>query len=398
MRSRWTIALHTAQNFPRRRCNISITTLASGKQMLNRTDTQANNSRTSTLRPLGFSGILDTTFSLYRKHFRLFLGIIAFYFCGDLVVYLLWRFLPNVPIRNLVIELVGLPFGLISMGGIIIATATIYLGKRITSRDALRQAGYQFRQLLAAHLPWSLVFVIPRAVSIFPIFYYAGYADVWEPGVNIRESLDSSLLVLKWTIFTGLVSAPFRIVLPMNWEVITDGLIPWLTRRVYIWIGLVPSVLAPFSIYFAVRWIFATAAVLIEKPPIRRAFERSSALTRGNWWRVWGLFTSFCVLSGAIQYIIAVMIGFILSLTIGIDETTPIDILKRIVMLRFHSINPLLSMVMWWIYVIVGTLIFPIWVIGIVLLYFDLRIRKEGFDIERQADSSTAREPEPTVP
>ena len=347
---------------------------------------------------MGFGGILDTTFSLYRKHFRLFLGIIVFYFCGSVVVYLLWRFLPNVPIRNLVIELVDLPFGLISMGGIIVATATIYLGKHLTSRDALQQAGHQFRQLLASHLLWSLVFVIPRAVLIFPIFYYTGYADVWEPGVDIRESTESSLLVLKWTIFIELVSAPFKIDLPMNWGIITNGLIPWMARRVYIWIGLIPSVLAPFSIYFAVRWIFATAAVLIEKPLIRRAFERSSALTRGNWWRVWGLFTSFCVLSGAIQYIIAVMIGFILSLTIGIGETTPIDILKGIVTLRFHGINPLLSMVMWWIYVIVGTLIFPIWVIGIVLLYFDLRIRKEGFDIERQADSSTAREPEPTIP
>jgi hypothetical protein len=104
------------------------------------------------------------------------------------------------------------------------------------------------------------------------------------------------------------------------------------------------------------------------------------------------------VLSGAIQYIISVMIGFILSLTIGIGETTPIDLLKKIIMFRFHSIHPLFSMVMWWINVIVGTLIFPIWVIGMTLLYFDLRIRKEGFDIERQVDSSIASEPEPTVP
>ena len=357
--------------------------------MLNLTDTiQANDSNTLTPQPMGFGSILDTTFSLYRKHFRLFLGIIAFYFCGNVMVYLLWRFLPNVPIRNLVIELVDLPFGLISMGGIIVATATIYFGKRITSRDALQQAGHRFRQLLASHLSWSLVFVIPRAIGIFPIFYYAGYADVWEPGVDIRESTESAMLMLDWTIFITLVSAPFEIDLPMNWWIITDGLIPWLTRRVYIWIGLIPWVLAPFSIYFAVRWIFATAAVLIEKPLIRRAFQRSSALTRGNWWRVWGLFTSFCVLSGAIQYIIAVMIGFILSLAIGIGETTPIDILKRIVMLRFYSINPLFSVVIWWINVIVSAFIFPIWVIGITILYFDLRIRKERFDSEIQADDS----------
>ncbi|MYB02467.1 hypothetical protein F4X90_22735 [Candidatus Poribacteria bacterium] len=367
--------------------------------MLNPTDaTQANNSNISTLRPMGFGGILDTTLSLYREHFRLFLGIVGLHFCGHLVTYLLWIFLPNAPIRNLVTELIDLPFGLISMGGIIVATATIHLGKHITSREALQQTGHQFWQMLGALLPWSLVFVIPRAVSIFPIFYYAGYADVWKPGADVSEYTESSILMLEWTIFIGLVSAPFGIDLPMNWKSITHSLIPWLTRRVYIWIGLIPSVLAPFSIYFAVLWMFVPTAVLIEKPLIRRAFERSRVLTRGSWWRVWGLFTSFCVLSGAIHYIIAVMIGFILILTTGTGETTLTDILKRIVMLRFGSINPLFSLVMAWINFIVATFIYPIWIIGTTLLYFDLRIRKEGFDIEIQADSSTASEPEPTVP
>ncbi|MYB95895.1 hypothetical protein F4054_01110 [Candidatus Poribacteria bacterium] len=357
--------------------------------MLSLTDTvQANNSNTSILQPMGFSEILDTTFSLYRKHFRLFLGIISLHFCGHLVVYLLWLFLPNVPVRNLVTEFVDIPFGLISMGGIIAATSTIYLGKHITSRDALQQTGHRFWQMLGSLLPWSLVFVIPRAVSIFPIFYYAGYADVWEPGADIRESTESSILMLEWTIFIRLVSAPFAIDLPMNWESITQSLIPWVTRHGYIWIGLIPLVFAPFSIYFAVRWLFAPAAVLIEKPFIRPAFERSSALTRGSWWRVWGLLTSFGVLSSTIQYIIAVMTGFILTLTTGTDETTLIDILKRIVILRFDSINPLFSLIMWWFNVIVATFIYPIWVIGITLLYFDLRIRKEGFDIEIQANTT----------
>ena len=118
--------------------------------------TQLNNRNTPSFQPMGIGEILDTTFSLYRKHFRLFLGIIALYFCGKLVVYLLGRFLPDFPLKDLVIDLVNVPFGLISMGGIIVAMATTYLGKHITSRDALQQAGNRFWQLLASHLPWSL--------------------------------------------------------------------------------------------------------------------------------------------------------------------------------------------------------------------------------------------------
>ena len=347
--------------------------------MLNPTDSiQTNNSNTPTLQRMGFSGILDTTFSLYREHFWLFLGIISLYFCGNLVVYLLARFLSNFPLKNLVTDLVNVPFGLISMGGIIVATATIYLGKHITSRDALRQAGHRFWQLLASHLPWSLVFVIPQTVVLFPIAYYM---------VSTVPTESISLLF----IFIRLVSVPFAIDLPMNWESITYGFIPLVMGRGQIWLGFIPSVLAPFSLYFAVRWTFTTAVVLLEKPLIRRAFERSSELTHRRWWQVWGMLVAFAVLSFAIQRIVVATIGFILLLTKVMGATTYADLIKWIVMYGIDSSNSLFFFViMGWINLIVGTFIFPIWIIGITLLYFDLRIRKEGFDIEIQANTATA--------
>lgn len=273
--------------------------------MLNATDTiQANNSNTSTLQPMGFGELLDTTISLYRRHFLLFLGIISVDFCGCLVGYLISRFLVGFPLKDIVLDLISMSFRLVSMGGIIIAVAAIYLSGRITSRDALKQAGHRFWQLLVCSFIWNLVFVMPRAVNLFPIFYYAGYTgpvggDLWVPG----EHADSLQLGLELAIFIRLVSLPFSIDLPMNWESITYGLIPWVTNCVPIWIGLIPSVLAPFSIYFAVRWMFATVTVLFEKPLIRSAFERSSELTRGRWWWGWGRLVSFCVLSAAINLI-----------------------------------------------------------------------------------------------
>ena len=350
-----------------------------------------NNSNTSTRQPMRFSEILDTTFSLYRKHFLLFLGIISLDFCGRLVVYLIWRFLSGFPLRGIVIDLIGMPFRLVSMGGIIIAVATIYLSGRITSRDALKQTGHRFWQLLACSLVWSLVYVIPRAVDLFPVLYYAGYVESVE-GYMAREYNEYLLLRLDLAIFMGFVSLPFSIDLPMTLESITSGLIPWVTSRGPIWIGLIPSVLAPFSIYFAVRWMFAPAAVLLEKLIIRSAFERSSELTCGRWWWGWGLLVSFSVLSAAIFLTVVGMIGFILILTIGTGETMPTNILEWTVIYGIGSSNSLYSEIMVWIYITIGTLIFPIWVIGITLLYLDLWIRKEGIDIEIQVgDRNTHR-------
>ena len=105
--------------------------------MRNPTDAaQANNSGIPTLQPMGFGEILDTIFSLYRRHFLLFLGIIAFVFSENLVRYLLGRFLPSFFLKSYIIEFIGISFALIGMGGIIVVTATIHLGRPIKSRDA----------------------------------------------------------------------------------------------------------------------------------------------------------------------------------------------------------------------------------------------------------------------
>ena len=347
--------------------------------MLSPTDTgQATNSNTSTLRPMGFGEILDTIFSLYRKHFRLFMGIAALDIFGNLVMYLLARFLPHFPLKGLVTDLVGMPFGLVSMGGIIIATAAIYLGKHLRSLDALKQALYQFRQILACYLPWSLVFRTPRIGIVYLVFVGLGM-ELWD-----IESISILFTVAL------LVSVPFSIHLPIDlWDSI-HSLLTSVMLLGQMWIRFIPLVLTPFAIYFTVRWLFAAVVVLLEGPLIRRAFARSHELIRGRWWQTWKMLVAFSVLSFAIQRIVVITIGFILMLTKVMGETTSMDILKWMVRYSFESNNPLFYEIMGWINLIVSTLIFPIWVIGITLLYFDLRIRKEGFDLEIQINNTAA--------
>ena len=342
--------------------------------MLNSADTiQVNDNNTFTLQPMGFGEILDTIFSLYRKHFLLFLGIVAFDIFGNLVMYLLARFLPQFPLRGLLTDLVGMPFGLVSMGGTIIATATIYLGKHLRSLDALKQTLYQFRQMLACYLPWSLVFRAPRIGIVYLVFFRLG-TELWG-----TESISILFTVAL------LVSVPFSIHLPIDlWDSIHSLLTSVIINQ--IWVRFIPLVLTPFAIYFTVRWLFAAVVVLLEQPLIGRAFARSNELTRGRWWQTWKMLVAFSVLSFAIQRIVVITIGFILMLTKVMGETTPMDILKWMVRYSFENNNPLFYAIMWWINRIIGSFIFPIWIIGITLLYFDLRIRKEGFDLEIQAN------------
>ena len=315
-----------------------------------------------------FAEILDTTFSLYREHFLLFLGIISVDFFGSSVAYLLGRFLPNFFLKDFVTNLASMPFTLVSMGGIIVATATVYFGGHITSRAALKQAGHWFWHMLACQLPWGFVFEIPRMGF--------GYLIVFVIDLEFTLLLFVSVLL----------SVPFSIRLPIRLGgIIFSSVYLVLLRRGLMWVQFIPVVLAPFSVYFAVRWLFTTTAVLLERIPIRSAFGRSSELTRGRWWRVWGVLISFSVLSFAIQRIIEIAVGFILILTRLVGAASSMDIIKWLVIYTPIDVDPLFLTIMMWVGFVVRALIFPIWVIGITLLYFDLRIRKEEFEIEEAA-------------
>ncbi len=100
----------------------------------------------------------------------------------------------------------------------------------------------------------------------------------------------------------------------------------------------------PFAIYFAVRWIFIWQAALLEGCGPKAALSRSSDLVKGNWWRVLGV---ILVLS-----IVIMIISFVLERIPTVGST---------------------------IETIISTLVF---ITGVTLLYFDLRVRKEGYSLE----------------
>lgn len=336
--------------------------------MSNPTDVaQASDNRT-TRHPMGFGEILDTIFSLYRRYFLLFLGIIALYFFGSLVEYVLWRLLPDFFLKFYIINLVGLSFSCVSMGGIIVATATIHLGEHITILDALKQALHRLWHICACHFPWSLAFEVPRLGVIYFLVF------VMKP--------DLTSISIPYVFIIWLAAVPFLSYLAMPWGSIVTRLITSVIRPGWMWARFVPSVLAPFSIYFAVRWTFVTTAVLLEESSIRRAFGKSWELTRGKWWHVWGTLTSFCVISFAIQRILQITVKFIFILLQVEGAKVDMDIIRGMVIYVPVDTDTLFYTLTVWSDRIINSLIFPIWVIGITLLYLDLQIRKEGSDIQ----------------
>ena len=286
--------------------------------MLDPTDSsKLNNSEMPILQPMGFTDILDGMFSLYRQHFRVFVGVAAVDIFAEFIGQLLVDFPHFIQPRvlQLIVALVITIFGwIVSIGGIVVANATLYLGGRITACTALKQVLQRFFPLLGCALLWSLV-VIVLAVTMVGI---------------------------------------------------------------------------PFALYFAVRWGFFVETLLLEEVSTRDALRRSSELVSGMWWRMCGMLFAVCLLSAAIHAVFEISIGFVLVLSGVVSEVDFIDIIEwgTIGNSIFPPDDLILYIMMTGIHLVLSLFTFPLWVIGVTLLYFNQRILKEGLDIQMNSDIS----------
>lgn len=155
--------------------------------------------------------------------------------------------------------------------------------------------------------------------------------------------------------------------------------------------GLIVTIIGiPFAIYFWIRWGLYTLPVLFEETTARNALRRSTELVKNTWWRVFGIILAISLISFMITFILEASSGFLLSL-VGIAEAQePADLVDMIRRLFI----PTISEIGWFAYSIrrlltlsIAALMMPLAPIGSTLLYFDLRIRKEAFDIEMQVSN-----------
>ena len=101
----------------------------------------------------------------------------------------------------------------------------------------------------------------------------------------------------------------------------------------------------PIAIYLGIRWVFILPSILLEGVSPLNAFSRSSKLVEENWWRVLGITLFMAFIAAAISSIL----GFI----------------------------PLVGVI------IGGILSTPVAIISSTLLYYDLRVRKENYSLQK---------------
>jgi hypothetical protein len=129
-----------------------------------------------------------------------------------------------------------------------------------------------------------------------------------------------------------------------------------------------------FLVWLAVRWAVAYVTLLAERVNPWRALGRSWKLVQGNWWRTVGIVLLVWLLVTIIKSAISLLFGGIAALLPGLSEEV-----------RAGAVTVVTA--------VVNALVGAITPLAITMLYLDLRVRKEGVDLDqlaRQTSPGTA--------
>jgi len=125
----------------------------------------------------------------------------------------------------------------------------------------------------------------------------------------------------------------------------------------------------PVTIWLLVRSGLSIPSLLAERLGPTRAVGRSWQLVEGRWWRTLGIFCLVFLLTWIASALMEVIAAMIIGLLPGLAE----DLRSALIVVAAS---------------LAGALVAPVNYIAITLMYHDLRVRREGFDLDQLAQQA----------
>ncbi|MGA2217859.1 MAG: hypothetical protein ABSG51_07225 [Terracidiphilus sp.] len=316
----------------------------------------------SNLRPFTLGEILDRTAELYRRNFVLFAGIFAPYAGTALVLNLLLLGLQMLsknaksaepelwlPLAGGLVEMLilGILFGPV-VAAVSRAVAWVNMDQPASIRSAysstLSRAGrYLWLMTITAVVVW-----LPIAL-LYMGFFGVMISNIKGFGTPAQQV---SMADPKALMTVGIAAIAFFILI-----------FP---------VGI-------YTILMGLRYAMALPACVVEDTPALASLRRAIDLSKGARWRI---------------FVLGLLVGVIKIGLVGITQIfTFVGIFKS-----HGQISPTLSIISQLIGFFTNTFLGPIYATGITLLYYDQRVRNEGFDIEWMMHAAGLTVPAPAPP
>lgn len=308
------------------------------------------------LRPLSIGDIYQGAFAAIKTNTRTMFGFTAALLGVVLVI--------SIGINYLIINLV-LPNYL--------SSNSPYAAAFTSLSGSFSQLGGTLLQALATVLLSGLIVV---AVSRSVLGRVASSKEVWERtkskflpliGLNIITSIISGLMMIIGIAVFFVLLAGVASTAKTERELFQDlGIM-----LVGLLILMVISALV--SYYLSIKFSVASPAMVLENLGVFAAIGRSWSLTRGNFWRLFGINILTAIITSMVAGIFGGIAGALSAIFVVVGSSSPEDMLASL------NTTYILAMVM---STIAQLLILPFTSSVNALLYIDLRMRKEGLDVE----------------
>ena len=308
------------------------------------------------LRPLSIGDIYQGAFAAIKTNARTMFGFTA----ALLGVVLVISIATNYAIINLVLP------NYLSPNSPYAAAFTSLSG-------SFSQLGGSLLQVLATVLLSGLIVV---AVSRSVLGRVASSKEVWERtkskflpliGLNIITSIISGLMMIIGIAVFFVLLASVASTAKTETELF-QGLGITLVGLLILMV-----ISALVSSYLSIKFSVASPAMVLENLGVFAAIGRSWSLTRGNFWRLFGINILTAIITSMVAGIFVGIADALGAIFIVVGSSSPEDVIASL------NTTYILTMVM---STIAQLLILPFTSSVNALLYIDLRMRKEGLDVE----------------
>ena len=308
------------------------------------------------LRPLSIGDIYQGAFAAIKTNARTMFGFTA----ALLGVVLVISIATNYAIINLVLPNYLSP-------------SSPYAAVFTSLSGSFSQLGGTLLQVLATVLLSGLIVV---AVSRSVLGRVASSKEVWERtkskflpliGLNIITSIISGLMMIIGIVVFFVLLASAASTAKTDREFLQDLGV----SLVGLLILMVISALV--SSYLSIKFSVASPAMVLENLGVFAAIGRSWSLTRGNFWRLFGINILTAIITSMVAGIFGGIAGALGAIFVVVGSSSPEDVIASL------NTTYILIMVM---STIAQLLILPFTSSVNALLYIDLRMRKEGLDVE----------------
>jgi hypothetical protein len=134
-------------------------------------------------------------------------------------------------------------------------------------------------------------------------------------------------------------------------------------------LGAIAGLVLFMALYFG-YWAVAAPALLLEGIGVFAALRRSWRLVRGHFWRVFGIGLLTAIITYIVRQIFTVPFSLVGGAVAGLQDATGFS--SALVQLLISDIGTILA----------GAVLYPFTAGVVALLYLDLRMRREGLDVD----------------